>query len=123
MPRHVRVHAYAAPTDLRRGFEGLSALVRNELGRDPLSGDLFLFTNRQRHRAKVLMWDGTGLCVLAKRLEKGRFATLWRDSSRKELTLTAAELQLFLEGSTLVGRVKLSPDAISEKDLAIALPS
>lgn len=123
LPRHVRVHAYAAPTDLRRGFEGLSALVRNELGRDPLSGDLFLFTNRQRHRAKVLMWDGTGLCILAKRLEKGRFATLWRDASRKELALTATELQLFLEGSTLVGRVKLSPDAIGEKDLAIALPS
>ena len=60
LPRHVRVHAYAAPADLRKGFEGLSALVREELDRDPLSGDLFLFTNRTRRRSKVLLFDGTG---------------------------------------------------------------
>jgi len=122
LPRHVRVHAHAAPADLRKGFEGLSALVRLALRRDPLSGDLFLFVNRSRHRAKVLLWDGTGLCIYAKRLERGRFACLWRDGSRTELSLTTSELQLFLEGSALVGRVKLSPDAICEKDLAIALP-
>jgi len=122
LPRRVRVHAHAAPADLRKGFEGLSALVRQALHRDPLSGDLFLFVNRSRHRAKVLLWDGTGLCIYAKRLEKGRFACLWRDERRAELTLTTSELQLFLEGSTLVGRVKLSPDEIGEKDLAVALP-
>jgi transposase len=123
LPRRVRVFALAEPADLRKGFEGLSALVRQRLARDPLSGDLFLFVNRGRHRAKVLLWDGTGLCVFAKRLEKGRFASPWREPGRRELALTASELQLFLEGSALVGRVKLSPDEISEKDLAIALPS
>lgn len=123
LSRRVRVFALAEPADLRRGFEGLSALVRQRLGRDPLSGDLFLFVNRSRHRAKVLLWDGTGLCVLAKRLERGRFASLWREPGRHELALTASELQLFLEGSRLVGRVKLSPDEIGEKELAIALPS
>lgn len=121
LPRHVRVHAYAAPADLRKGFEGLSALVRQELGRDPLSGDLFLFANRTRRRAKVLLFDGTGLCVFCKRLDKGIFACLWRDASRRQLALTVSELALFLEGSELVGRVRLSPDEISVKDLAIAI--
>ena len=122
LPRHVRVHAFTAPADMRKGYEGLSALVRNALHRDPLSGDLFLFVNRSRHRAKVLLWDGTGLCIFAKRLERGRFACLWREGERGELSLTTSELQLFLEGSTLVGRMKLSPDAITQKELAIALP-
>lgn len=112
-----RVYAYAGPTDMRKSYEGLSALVRNELGRDPLSGDLYVFCNRLRHRAKVLYWDGTGLCVYAKRLEKGRFACLWRDAERGELELTESELRLFLEGCTLVGRVALSPSLVSERDL------
>jgi transposase len=122
LPRRTRVFALAEPADLRKGFEGLSALVRQKLGRDPLSGHLFLFVNRTRHRAKVLLWDGTGLCVYAKRLEKGRFACPWREPDRAELTLTMSELQLFLEGSELVGRIKLSPDEIGEEDLAVALP-
>ena len=120
--RRVRVHAHAAPADLRKGYEGLSALVRQELGADPLSGDLFLFVNRNRDRAKVLLWDGTGLCIYMKRLEKGRFACLWREPARLSLSLTSSELQLFLEGSELVGRVKLSPDEIGGKDLEIAIP-
>ena len=115
-----RVFAHAAPTDMRKSYEGLSALVRQELGRDPLSGDLYLFCNRLRHRAKVLHWDGTGLCIFMKRLEKGRFASLWRDAECRELELTESELRLFLEGCTLVGRVTLSPARLSEKDLYIA---
>jgi transposase len=114
-----RVFAYAGPADMRKGYEGLSALVRNELGRDPLSGDLYLFCNRQRHRAKVLHWDGTGLCVYAKRLERGRFACLWRDGIEDALELTESELRLFLEGCKLIGRVTLSPAPLSERDLYI----
>ena len=106
--RQVRVYACVRPVDMRKGFDGLSALVTNELGRDPLSGDLFLFSNRTRKRAKVLMWDGTGLCIYAKRLEQGRFASLWRDDGGT-VKLTTSELSLFLEGSSLVGRVALSP--------------
>ena len=121
IPRHVRVHAYAAPADLRKGYEGLSALVRQELGRNPLSGDLYLFANRTRRRAKVLLFDGTGLCLYCKRLDKGIFACLWRDPSRRHLSLTVSELALFLEGSALVGRVQLSPDEIGEKDLALTI--
>ena len=118
----VRVRAYAAPADLRKGYEGLSALVRQGLGADPLSGELFLFVNRSRNRAKVLLADGTGLCIYMKRLEKGRFACLWREDSLSRLVLTMPELELFLAGSVLVGRVKLSPDEIGEKDLALAIP-
>ena len=101
--------AYGAPADLRKGFDGLSALVSQRLGRDPLSGDCYLFVNAPRTRSKVLLWDGTGLCIYAKRLERGRFACLWRDAEARVVRLTMSELQLFLEGSTLVGRVALSP--------------
>jgi transposase len=111
--RQLSVFALARPVDMRKGFEGLSALVRDELRRDPLSGDLFLFCGKTRRRAKVLMWDGTGLCLYAKRLEQNRFASLWRDDQKESLRLTMSELQLFLEGSDLVGRVSLSPPPFS----------
>ena len=95
--RQVAVYAYGAPVDMRKGFDGLSALVTDDLGRDPLAGDFYVFTNRKRRRAKVLLWDGTGLCIYAKRLEQGRFACLWRaPSSSVPLRLTMSELQLFL---------------------------
>jgi transposase len=109
--RQVTVYAYSQPADLRRGFDGLSALVRETMGRDELSGDLYVFVSRDRRRAKVLLWDGTGLCVYAKRLERGRFACLWGQKGAEQVRLTVSELQLFLEGSTLVGRVPLSPPA------------
>jgi transposase len=115
--RQVTVYAYGAPVDMRKGFDGLSALVELQLKRDPLSGDLFLFVNRDRSRAKVLLWDGTGLCIYSKRLEEGRFACLWRSGEAGRLQLTMSELQLFLEGSTWVGKVDLSPPIYSRKTL------
>lgn len=107
--RKHRVFAYAGPVDLRKGFDGLSALVREELGSDPLCGDLFLFVARNRIRAKVLVWDGTGLCVYAKRLERGRFACLWEREGEGPIELLPSELDLFLEGSKLVGKINLAP--------------
>jgi transposase len=108
--RNLRVWAYAAPADLRKGFDGLSALVRAQLKQDPLSGDCYLFTNRTRKSAKVLVWDGTGLCIYHKRLERGRFSALWdRVEETDALRLTMSELSLFLEGCRLVNRVELSP--------------
>jgi transposase len=104
---------------MRKGFEGLSALVRLGMNHDLLSGNLYLFVNRHRTRAKVLLWDGTGLCVYAKRLEKGRFAALWREEGQVGLALSLTELQLFLEGSALVGKIVLTPLPFSHKDLAI----
>jgi len=112
------IYAYCEPIDMRKGFEGLSGIVRNEMGQDPLSGCLFIFTNRRRTHAKMLSFDGSGLCIYAKRLEKGRFANLWGWSAHKQLVLKPSELQLFLEGSELVGRYRVSPDPLHEKDLA-----
>jgi transposase len=110
--RSTRVWAYARPTDLRKGYNGLYGLVKQELGRDPLSGDLFLFLNRRRDSCKVLLWDGTGLCIFMKRLERGRFASLWRDDA-ESVQLTPSELALFIEGCKLVGRQELSPAEVT----------
>jgi transposase len=115
--RSVRVFAYPQPADLRKGYNGLYGLVQSGLGRDPLSGDLFLFVNRRRSGCKVLVWDGTGLCIFQKRLERGRFASLWRDDG-KTLRLTPSELALFIEGCALVGRRALSPAAVRPMPLA-----
>lgn len=120
--RAVAVWAYPAPTDLRRGYNGLFGMVTNGLARDPLSGDLYLFVNRARTGCKVLLYDGTGLCIFMKRLERGRFAALWRDGSERPLRLTSTELSLFIEGCQLVGRQTLSPAEIPAKSLAPADP-
>jgi transposase len=106
--RVLQVLAYGQPADMRKGFDGLYGLVRTALGQDPLSGDLYLFVSRDRRRAKVLLWDGTGLCIYAKRLERGRFADVW-SKGVSDVRLTMSELQLFLEGSKAVGRIALSP--------------
>lgn len=68
-----KVYIAVEGVDMRKGFDGLFGLVRDRLGHDPLSGHLFLFSNRARSRLKVLVWDGSGLWVCAKRLEKGCF--------------------------------------------------
>ncbi len=73
----VRVFARTRPTDLRLGFAGLAGLVQGELGRDLLAGDWFLFVSKRRHSARVLCWDGSGLCLYSKRLAKGQFAAIW----------------------------------------------
>jgi transposase len=119
--RTLRVFAYPEPADLRKGFDGLAGLVGSGLGREVLSGDCFLFVNRTRTRAKVLVWDGTGLCIYMKRLERGRFARLWREEAsegEESVELTLAELALFLEGSRAVGRIALSPTIFRPRPLA-----
>ena len=119
--RRVTVWAYTSPADLRKGFDGLSGLVSEELRQDPLGGDLFLFVSRNRIRAKVLYWDGTGLCLYAKRLERGKFACLWRVEEAEPVRLTSTELSLFLEGSKLVGKITLSPPEITNFSLVKGL--
>lgn len=107
--RQLRVFAFSTAVDMRKSFDTLAALVTEELKKDVLCGDLFLFVGKDRRRAKVLFWDGTGLCLYSKRLEKGRFVAPWKREKKDALTLTMSELTLFLEGSELVGRVALSP--------------
>lgn len=114
--RAVRVFAFPAPADLRNGYNGRFGLVQNSLKADPMCGDLFLFVNESRKLCKVLVWDGTGLCIFQKRLERGCFAKLWRDDGQV-VKLTQSELALFIEGCTLIDRRSLSPIAIERKVL------
>ena len=85
---------------MRKGFDGLFGLVRDRLGHDPLSGHLFLFSNRSRSRLKVLVWDGSGLWVCAKRLEKGRFR--WPSAPEGQtVVMRPEELAMLVNGLDL----------------------
>ncbi len=117
--RVVRVFAYAAPCDMRKSYEGLGGIVRNELEMDMLSGDMFVFTNRRRNRAKVLLFDGTGMCIYMKRLDKGQFAAIWKRTEDATVSLTTSELSLFLEGSKIIEEMPLSPSKIEANFLEI----
>ncbi len=113
--RQIAVYAFGEPVDMRKSFNTLSALVVT-LGKDVLSGHFFLFVSRDRKRAKVLFFDGTGLCLFAKRLEKGRFAPVYERARNGIVQMTPSELQLFIEGSAAV-RVELSPPLLTLADL------
>lgn len=116
IPRSVRVFAYAEPVDLRKGYNGLCGLVQTQLGADVLQGGLFVFVSRTRRGCKVLMWDGTGLCIFSKRLHEGRFAALWERADGVSIELTASELMLFIEGCVQIGKEQLSPRKIEQKN-------
>jgi transposase len=96
-----RIYLAAGATDMRKGFEGLYGLVRDRLQCEPLSGHLFLFANRDRNRLKVLFWDGSGLWVCAKRLEKGRFSWPAAAGGPAKIQLSHEELTLLLGGIDL----------------------
>ncbi len=92
----VRVFVYGEPVNLRLSFDGLYALTKNRMQRDPLSGDLYAFINRRATQIKVLYFDRTGLCVWALRLEQGRFLSDWSRVRTREMDWTG--LKLLLEG-------------------------
>ena len=94
-----RIYLAVEAIDMRKGFDGLYGLVRDHLGEDPLSGHLFLFTNRGKTRLKALVWDGSGLWVCAKRLEKGRFR--WPEAGTRSVTMRAEELAMLVNGLDL----------------------
>ena len=96
-----RIYVAAGATDMRKGFEGLYGLVRDRLLCDPLSGHIFLFLNAQRNRLKLLFYDGTGLWVCAKRLEKGRFRWPAIESEQVKVVLSPEELVLLIGGIDL----------------------
>ena len=96
-----RILAYREPVDMRRSFDGLLALVRGALHEDPLSDCVFVFLNRRRNLLKALYWDRTGYCLLAKRLEQGRFVLPGTDSKQ---VLSAQALRLILDGIALGAR-------------------
>jgi transposase len=93
-----RIYLAPGATDMRKGFEGLYGLVRDRLQCAPLSGHVFLFCNAQRNRLKLLLWDGTGLWVCAKKLSRGRFR--WPEPQRGgvKVALSHEELAMLLGG-------------------------
>ena len=92
----VRVMVATRPVDFRKGAEGLAALVRESLGADPFSGAVYVFRARRADRIKLVYFDGTGVCLLAKKLEDGKFC--WPAITDGVVRLTAAQLQALLEG-------------------------
>lgn len=116
LPRGVEVFMYSKPCDMRRSFNTLSLLVSQSMGRDLLHGDLFVFVSNDRRRCKVLYFDGTGLCLFAKRMEAGHhFPAPWKMKSDQ---LTLSELALFVEGAK-AARQRLSPAVIRRADLTL----
>jgi len=98
----VRVCLATAPCDMRKSFNSLSNLVTHELGEDPLSRTVFVFINRRADRVKLLYWNGTGLWVLAKRLEKGGFSRPPSShSGRSKIHLKPEALEMLLSGTDL----------------------
>ena len=99
-----KIYIVAGATDMRRSFNGLAAIVMGELEMDLLTGHLFVFSNRRRNRLKVMYFDGSGLWVCAKRLEKGTFK--WPEPGTDVIELTSEELMLLLGGIDLAATKK-----------------
>jgi transposase len=96
LPAGTKVWIAAGVTDLRRGFDGLSAQVQNVLHEQPFSGHVFVFRGRRGDIVKLLWWDGDGLCLFSKRLERGRF--IWPKAESGTVSLSRAQLSMLLEG-------------------------
>ena len=96
LPAGARIWVAAGITDLRRGFTGLSAIAQTVLEQDAFSGQVFVFRGRRGDLIKVLWWDGDGLCLFAKRLERGRF--VWPQADSGTVSPTRAQLSMLLEG-------------------------
>ena len=97
--RRTKIYACATPTDMRRSFDSLFTMARDVLRQDPLSGHVFLFVNKKRTTCKALYWDGTGIVLLAKRLEDGTFTRF--NEAYGHIEMTEAEFALFIEGADL----------------------
>lgn len=108
--RRVRVFVYREPVDMRKAYDSLSAIVTEQLRKTLTSGDVYVFIGKTRKRAKALYFDGTGLCLLCKRLEIGHFAAPWQRPGEGPMELTMNELALLLEGSEHALRIRLSPE-------------
>ena len=96
LPTGTRIWIVAGVTDLRRGFVGLSGVVQTALEENPFSGQVFIFRGKRGDLIKVLWFDGDGLCLFAKRLERGRF--IWPQAMSGTVSLTPAQLSMLLEG-------------------------
>jgi len=96
LPSNTQIWIAAGVTDLRRGFDGLSAMVQTKLEKSPLSGQVFIFRGRRGDLVKLIWFDGDGLCLFCKRLERGKF--VWPQATEGIVSLTRAQLSMLLEG-------------------------
>ncbi len=96
VPLGMRILLATRPVDFRKGMDGLAALVQQALWADPFAGDVFIFRPKRADRVKILVYDGTGLCLYTKRLEAGRFC--WPSPAEGTVRLTSAQLATLLEG-------------------------
>jgi transposase len=96
LPAGTRIWLAAGVTDMRKGFDGLAALVQTQLHEDAFAGHVFVFRGRRGDRVKLLWWSGDGLCLFAKRLERGRF--VWPQAASGTVSLSGAQLSMLLEG-------------------------
>jgi transposase len=106
----VRVLVATTPVDFRKGAEGLAALVRETMKADPFSGAVYVFRAKRADRVKLIYWDGTGVCLFAKRLEDGKFR--WPNVLDGVMRLSAAELAALLEGLDWVHAARETPAPI-----------
>jgi len=98
LPAGVRVHLALGVTDMRKGLDGLATLVQETLRKDPFSGHIFAFRGRRANMIKVLFWDGTGLCLFSKRIDRGHFVWPRISVAGDTIPLTTAQLAMLLEG-------------------------
>lgn len=111
--RRTKVYVCKEPTDMRASYDTLFAKAKGVLNQDPLSGHVFVFINSRRNSIKSLFYDGTGLVILAKRMEQGVFSRI-NPMHPGELILTAAEFALFFEGANLEKRFIESPSELKK---------
>jgi len=106
-----RYYIHCRATDMRKGFDGLSGIVRNEFLQNPVSGDVFIFLNKQRNRIKILHWQGDGFAIFYKRLEKGTYELPPVNHAKSSVEIAAQQLLLIMEGihlSSVKKRVRYS---------------
>lgn len=111
LPTGTNIWIAAGVTDLRRGFTGLSAVAQMVLEQNPHSGHVFVFRGRRGDLIKLLWWDGDGLCLFAKRLERGRF--IWPKAETGTVSLSRAQLSMLLEGIDWRRPVRTSPPSVA----------
>jgi transposase len=112
--RRTRIYVCKDPTDMRGSYDSLFNKAKKVLKKDPFSGHLFLFVSQRRTSCKALYYDGTGLVIIAKRMEKGLFTRI-NPMYRREIVLTQAEFSLFFEGANLEKRFVESPVEVRKK--------
>ena len=100
-PPTVRIFVSTQPTDMRRSFDGLAMMTRENMGQDPLSGHLFVFFNRRGDRVKIMFWDRSGFCIWYKRLEQGVFRLPQSIVNMPNPEVEVADLSMILEGIDL----------------------